>query len=139
MHFYFGNINARKSLFSCSFVWNCILAHQMILSPMGTLRLISHLQSAGWVASDLIQMMGGLRLGNAALALQGLITSDIQTKRSMSRSTSFVLAFSGITNLVIGLAIWRKGRFHSGRLVALLLVEASLASGHLLHYLSSEA
>ena len=110
----------------------------MILSPSGTLKLLSHVQAAGWVASDLIQVIGGLRLGNAALALQGLLTPERPNKKSFAKSTSFVFAFSGITNFIVGLVIWRKGRFYSGRLLALLLAEASLASGHLLHYLSSE-
>ena len=124
----FSRISPSRSIFTCSLVWNSVLAHQMILNPFGSVRLLSHIRPVTFLTGEIVQWMGGLRLGYAALALQALVSGS-------ASQSSFAFAFLGITQFLIGLSSWHKGRWYSSRLLIFLLAETTLAAGHLLHYL----
>lgn len=126
-----ASLNPSRTLFLSSFAWNTLLAHQLIMYPFPAARLLSYIRPVTFLTAEISQAVGGLRLGYAALALQACLTRSLHGQQQ----ASFVLAFMGITQTLLGLAFWGKGRWIPGRLVALLFVEASLGAAHLIHYL----
>lgn len=124
----FTRLSPSRTIFTCSFVWNTLLAHQMIINPFDSMRLLSHIRPVSFVTAEIVQWMGGLRMGYVALSLQSLVSGS-------ASEASFTFAFLGITQLLIGLSSWHRGRWYSSRLILFLLAESSLAAGHLIHYL----
>lgn len=133
LHRISASVSPSRSLFALTFGWNALLAHQMLLYPFPTVRLLSHIRPVTFLSGELAQWIGGQRLGLAILALQSLFSPQ----RARSQYNSFVFAFLGATQTIVGLVCVGRGRWYSGRLLVFLLVEASLAGAHLLHYLDT--
>lgn len=121
-------LSGPRPLFLSSLVWNSVLANQMLLDPLWCLQTATRVRPVGFISIELLRSIGGLRLGLATFCLQSLTLPT-------SHYNSFTLAFVGITQGIIGLTFLRSGRWAGSSLIPYLLVEASLAGGHLLHYL----
>lgn len=61
-----------RLVFSSAFTWHTLAARYFIISPYGILRSLTNVTPISFLTMDVMQYLGGLNIGYAILALQGL-------------------------------------------------------------------
>jgi len=79
-----------RLVFSGAFVWHTLAARFFIGSPFQMLRQLTVARPISFVAAEVLQYLGGLNIGYAILALQGLLVSGRES--ASRRRTALVLA-----------------------------------------------
>lgn len=62
-----------RLVFTSALAWHSLAARYFIITPFSTLRAVTHVRPITFTSAEILQYLGGLNIGYACLALQGLL------------------------------------------------------------------
>lgn len=68
-----------RFVFSSALLWHSLAVRSFIMTPFSTLRAVTTARPISFTSAEILQYLGGLNLGYAVLALQGLLLSQRET------------------------------------------------------------
>ena len=82
-----------RIVFSTAFTWHSLAVRYFIMTPFSTLRAVTHVRPITFTSAEILQYLGGLNIGYAILALQGLFSSaaDVDGRKRSALVLSIVL------------------------------------------------
>jgi hypothetical protein len=67
-----------RVVFSTAFTWHSLAVRYFVMTPFSTLRAVTHVRPITFTSAEILQYLGGLNIGYAVLALQGLLSSAVE-------------------------------------------------------------
>ncbi|PJF19533.1 hypothetical protein PSACC_00652 [Paramicrosporidium saccamoebae] len=62
-----------RVVFTSAFIWHSLAVRYFVMTPFSTLRAVTHIRPITFTSAEILQYLGGLNIGYAILALQGLL------------------------------------------------------------------
>lgn len=79
-----------RVVFTSALAWHSLAARYFILTPFSTLRAVTHVRPITFTSAEILQYLGGLNIGYACLALQGLLLP--QREMDARKRSALILA-----------------------------------------------
>lgn len=72
-----------RLLYLLNTVWNGFLSRYLLTHPFAILRAMTHIRPVTFVSAELVQIMGGMRLGYAIMSAIGLVRHGSREQASL--------------------------------------------------------
>lgn len=81
-----------RIVFTSAFAWHSLAVRYFVMTPFSTLRAVTHVRPVTFTSAEILQYLGGMNVGYALLALQGLFlpSTDVDGRKRSALVLSVV-------------------------------------------------
>ncbi len=93
-----------RIVFTSAFAWHALAVRYFVMTPFSTLRALTHVRPVTFTSAEILQYLGGLNIGYALLALQGLLLPS----RDADGRKRCALVLSVVSSRTRAPCLWRR-------------------------------
>jgi hypothetical protein len=125
-----------RVVFTSAFFWHSLAVRYFIMTPFSTLRAVTHVRPITFISAEIVQYLGGLNIGYALLAIQGLFlpASDVDGRKR----NALVLAAASLSQVWFTVKFWRNARWALAGMIPIFIGDAMISLLALVYYFQQE-